>query len=38
MGINYSSMVTLMIRHGFRRSQLLIDLASEEREKAKQAA
>lgn len=26
---------TLMIRHGFRRSQLLIDLASEEREKAK---
>ncbi len=38
MGITYSSMETLMTRHRFRRSQLLIDLASEERAKAKAVA
>ncbi|MGH3953691.1 MAG: hypothetical protein ACRDTI_06610 [Mycobacterium sp.] len=38
MGITYSSMETLMTRHGFRRSQLLTDLVNEERQKAKAVA
>lgn len=38
MGITYVSMVDMMTRNGFDRSELLIELAREEREKAKAAA
>ncbi|TDZ91144.1 hypothetical protein [Mycobacteroides salmoniphilum] len=38
MGIAYNSMVDMLIRNGFGRSELLIELAREEREKAKAAA
>ncbi|WP_078316025.1 hypothetical protein [Mycobacterium sp. D16Q16] len=38
MGITYNSMVEQMQRNGFGRSELLIELAREEREKAKVAA
>lgn len=38
MGITYTSMEDQLRRNGFARSQLLIELAREEREKAKAAA
>ncbi len=38
MGITYNSMVDMLIRNGFSRSELLIELAREEREKVKVAA
>lgn len=38
MGITYNSMVEQMQRNGFPRSQLLIELAREERDRAKAAA
>lgn len=38
MGITYVSMVEMLTRNGFGRSELLIELAREEREKAKTAA
>lgn len=38
MGVTYNSMVDMLIRNGFGRSELLIELAREEREKAKAAA
>lgn len=38
MGITYNSMSEQLRRNGFHRSELLIELAREEREKAKAAA
>lgn len=38
MDITYNSMADMLIRNGFGRSDLLIELAREEREKAKVAA
>lgn len=38
MGITYNSMVDMLIRNGFGRSELLIELAREEREKTEAAA
>lgn len=38
MGITYNSMVDMLIRNDFGRSELLVELAREEREKTKAAA
>lgn len=38
MGITYNSMVDMLTRYRFPRSELLIEMAREEREKAKTAA
>ncbi|MDM2398133.1 hypothetical protein PP613_03765 [Mycobacteroides abscessus] len=38
MGITYNSMVDMLTRYRFPRSELLIEMAREEREKAKAAA
>lgn len=37
MGITYNSMVDMLLRNGFDRSELLIELAREEREKTEAA-
>jgi hypothetical protein len=38
MGITYNSMADMLLRNGFSRSELLVELARDEREKARAAA